>query len=400
MQLTELLAQSDRHSERTDLNFTRYLFAQLPWQDRLIGIKGARGVGKTTLLLQKLKSLKESSPRAVYLPLDDLHFSRFSIFDTVSEIIKLGGKYIFMDEVHKYAGWAREIKLIYDRHTDVQVVFTGSSVIDISKEEAELGRRVALYDLHGLSYREYLNLAYGEELEAISLDSILSRNGQSFRQLYPPAFKPLKHFLEYLQFGYYPFFKEYHETFHLRLRQMVRFIVEHDMSEIKEFDIRNAKKMLQLITIIAAQVPFKPNFSKLADKSGLHRNSLANYMQYLERAKIVNLLDPQNYSTAALQKPEKVYFENTNLMYALAELKPEIGAIRETFAYNQLAQGHIVRHNKIGDFIIDGKWVFEVGGTSKTRDQLSGKENEFLIIDNLEYPLLDKIPLWAIGFLY
>jgi len=341
-----------------------------------------------------------SSPHGVYLPLDDLHFSRYTLFDTASEIIKLGGKNIFMDEVHKYPGWAREIKLIYDRYPDVHVVFTGSSVIDISKEEAELGRRAALYDLHGLSYREYLNLAYRQNLEAVSLESILSESGPNFRSLFPSDFMPLKYFTEYLEFGYYPFFTEYRETFHLRLRQMTRFIVEHDLSEIKEFDLRNAKKMLQLIAIIAAQVPFKPNYSKLAEKTGLHRNSLASYMQYLDRAKIINLLYPRSFSTAALQKPEKIYFENTNLMYALAEPKPEIGAVREAFAYNQLSQSHSVRHSKIGDFMIDGKWIFEVGGESKTRKQLSGGENEFLIVDNLEFPVMHKIPLWILGFLY
>ncbi len=400
MQLTEIFEQSDSHIEQTDLGFIRYLFAELPWQDRLIGIKGARGVGKTTLLLQKLKSLNELAPHSVYMSLDDLNFSRYTVFDTVGEIIKLGGKNIFLDEVHKYPGWAREIKLIYDRHPDVQVVFTGSSVIDISKEEAELGRRAALYDLHGLSYREYFNLAHGQQLESVSLESILLKSGHDFRQLFPPDFTPLKYFTEYLQHGYYPFFNEYRETYHLRLRQMVRFIVEHDMSEIKEFDLRNAKKMLQLITIISAQVPFKPNYSKLADKSGLHRNSLASYMQYLERAQILNLLDPQNYSIAALQKPEKIYFENTNLMYALAELTPEIGSVKETFAFNQLTQAHNVRHSNIGDFIIDGKWIFEVGGASKTRKQLTGDKNEFLIVDNLEFPVTNRIPLWTLGFLY
>jgi len=400
MNLTELFAQSDRQIEQTDLGFKRYLFAKLPWQDRLIGIKGARGVGKTTLLLQKLKSLKVSSPQVVYLQLDDLHFSSYTLFDTASEIIKLGGRKFFLDEVHKYPGWAREVKLIYDRHPGVHVVFTGSSVIDISKEEAELGRRAALYDMPGLSYREYLNLAYGQGLETVSLETILSESGGNFRSLFPSDFAPLKYFGEYLEFGYYPFFAEYRETFHLRLRQMVRFIVEHDMSEIKEFDLRNAKKMLQLIAIIAAQVPFKPNYSKLAEKTGLHRNSLASYMQYLERAQIVNLLYPKAFSTAALQKPEKIYFNNTNLMYALAESKPETGALRETFTYNQVAIGHSIRQGKIGDFLINDKWVFEVGGISKSRKQLTGRENEFLVIDNLEYPVTNRIPLWTLGFLY
>ena len=400
MQIYSLYAHSDRRLAAVNTQFRRYLFKEIVWTDRLVGIKGARGTGKTTLILQRLKDLGLSSEKAVYMTLDDLHFSAHTLTETIDTLYKLGARYIVLDEVHKYPGWAREVKVIYDSYPSLNLVFTGSSVTDIAKEEAELGRRAALYDLQGLSYREFLELKHGIQVSPIQLSDILEMDSRSLRERLPPDFRPLQYFAEYLESGYYPFFVEAAETYHRRLSQMTRFVVEYDMAEMPEFDIRNAKKLLQLITIIAAQVPFKPNYAHLSEQTGIHRNSLTNYMHYLERARIANLLYPKKYSTASLKKPEKVFLENTNLMFALAPFLPQTGALRETFAYNQLFHSHTVSAPTKGDLEVDGKWIIEIGGPGKGRRQIQSEAQGIVIADGIEYPEPGKVPLWMLGVMY
>lgn len=394
-----LLEQSEYLLSNTTLDFKRFLFDEIKWSNRLIGIKGARGTGKTTLLLQWLKQQDLPSAKAAYFSLDDLYFTNNSLKETVAQFYKQGGKIVVLDEVHKYKNWSTEIKNIYDVYKGIKIIFTGSSIIDISKQQADLSRRAVVYELPGLSYREFLSLKYNIQLPVFSLDKIL-KDTSAIKRLFPEYFRPLEHFKEFLQIGYYPFMMEDHETVHLKINQLIRTIVEYDMAELKDFDIRNAKKILQLMYVIAQQVPFKPNLVILAEKTAIHRNSLTNYLHYLEQAKLIILLQPTGKSTATLQKPEKIYLNNTNLLFALAEQKVDTGNLRETFFLSQVNQRLTVSVPSRGDFFIDNKFTFEVGGKDKSKKQIEGVKNAWVVKDDLEFPVGNNLPLWLFGFLY
>jgi len=394
-----LLEQSERLIAFTKLDFKRYLFDFIHWDSRLIGVKGARGTGKTTLLLQWIKEQNLATEKAAYFSLDDLYFTEHSLKDTVAQFYKNGGSILALDEVHKYKNWSLEIKNVYDFFPDLKIIFTGSSIIDISKQEGDLSRRALMYELPGLSYREYLSMLGIIGLPVIGLNDLLFNSAEVKKKI-PNGFRPLEHFRAYLDYGYYPFGLEDHSSVHQRVNQLIRTIVEVDMAELKDFDIRNAKKLLQLIYIIAQQVPFKPNISSLASKIGLHRNSLTNYLYYLEQAKIISLLFPAGNSTAVLQKPEKIFLNNTTLLSALAEQQSNIGSVRETFFLSQLIPLHKVQLPKQGDFFVDGQYTFEVGGKGKGQKQLGCLENAWVVKDDIEFPMMKTIPLWMFGLLY
>lgn len=394
-----LLEQSERLVRATSLEFKRYLFHSIQWNNRLIGVKGARGTGKTTLLLQWIKEQNLSANKAAYFSLDDLYFTFHSLKSTVTDFYKNGGEIIVLDEVHKYQNWAQEIKNIYDFFPDLKIIFTGSSIIDISKQEGDLSRRALMYELQGLSYREYLSMQKIVDLPTMDLEDVLQK-GHEMMQKLPKGFRPLEHFRQYLKLGYYPFGLEDVSTVHQRINQLIRTIVEVDMAEMKDFDIRNAKKLLQLVYVISQQVPFKPNISKLAEKTGIHRNTLNHYLHYLEQAKIISLLFPVGQSIAVLQKPEKIFLNNTTLLFALSEMEVAIGTVRETFFLSQLSPTQKVQMPKQGDFLVNGKYLFEVGGKSKGQKQLAEKDNAWVVKDDIEFPTLKTIPLWMFGLLY
>lgn len=397
--MNTLLEQSEYLLSNTSLDFKRFLYDEIKWNNRLIGIKGARGTGKTTLGLQWLKEQDLPASKAAYFSLDDLYFTNHSLKETVAQFHKQGGKLLVLDEVHKYKNWSTEIKNIYDIYSGIKIVFTGSSIIDISKQEGDLSRRAIIYELPGLSYREFLLLKYKIKLPVFSLEKIIHED-TTLRKLFPNPFRPLEHFNEYLQTGYYPFMMEDNETVHQKINQLIRTIVEYDMAELKDFDIRNAKKVLQLIYVIAQQVPFKPNLVTLSGKTDIHRNSLNNYLHYLEQAKLISTLQPAGKSTAILQKPEKIYLNNTNLLFALAEQQVDTGNLRETFFLSQLNVLNKISMPKKGDFFINNKYTFEVGGKDKSSKQVTGIKNAWVVKDNLEYPIGNELPLWIFGLLY
>lgn len=397
--MNTLLEQSERLIDSINLDFKRYLFDFIQWDSRLIGIKGARGTGKTTLLLQWIKEQNLATEKAAYFSLDDLYFTEHSLKDTVAQFYKNGGIILALDEVHKYKNWSLEIKNVYDFFPDLKIIFTGSSIIDISKQEGDLSRRALMYELPGLSYREYLSMLGIINLPILSLDDLLF-NSTEIKKKIPNSFRPLEHFSAYLNYGYYPFGLVDYSSAYQRINQLIRTIVEVDMAELKDFDIRNAKKLLQLVYVIAQQVPFKPNISSLAAKIGIHRNSLNNYLHYLDQAKIISLLYPAGNSTAVLQKPEKIFLNNTTLLAALAEQQSNIGTVRETFFLSQLLPLHKVHLPKQGDFFVNGKYTFEVGGKGKGQKQVSALENAWVVKDDIEFPMLKTIPLWMFGLLY
>lgn len=396
--MESLLEKSATLVKRVSTEKKRYLYYEINWNNRLIGIKGARGTGKTTLLLQKLKALQLSPTQGTYWSLDDFYFTTHSLVETAEEFFKKGGEFLFLDEVHKYENWSIHIKNLYDFYPDLKIVFTGSSIIDISREEGDLSRRMLMYTLLGLSYREYLAFNDLHDFEPISLEEILSVD-RKWTKMFPSEFKPLAHFQDYLQYGYYPFSMEDKQGYSTRLQQLVRLIVEYDMAELKGFDIRNAKKILQLLNVVAANVPFQPNITNIATKSDIHRNSVVTYLHFLEQAQLIRLLYASGISLATLQKPKKVYLDNPNLAFAFSTADPNKGNLRETYFISQVAVWHKVSYPKQGDFLVDDMHTFEVGGKDKTNKQIYGIKNAFVVSDDVEYPIT-KLPLWLFGFLY
>lgn len=397
--MEELVEVSQSLINNVPLTFKRYLFNFINWKDRLIGIKGARGTGKTTMLLQWLNLFPVPLDQKLYLSLDELYFTTHSLKDIAKRFYQEGGKVLVLDEVHKYPTWSQEIKNLYDRYPDLKMVFTGSSIIDISKQEGDLSRRVLWYELKGMSYREYLTFTQRIDFPTLKLGELLSP-GFDLRALFPGDFKPLAHFQEYLQMGYYPFAGTDKLNYYSRLRQLVRTIVEYDMAELKGFDIRHAKKILQLLYVVAQQVPFKPNIQNLASKTSIHRNSINNYLFFLSEARLLYLLKKRGASVALLQKPEKIFLENTNLLFALSDTMPNAGTVREVFFSNQLQVHHRITYSDQTDFEVDNLWSFEVGGKNKGNKQIVTIPEAYTVKDNLEYTAGRSYPLWVFGFLY
>jgi len=377
--------------DRTEIVFVRYLHEEIEWSSKLIAVVGARGVGKTTLLLQRIK-LYHNVNDTLYVNADDLYFTENTLFDLASIFYKNGGKHLFIDEVHKYENWSKEIKMIYDYYQDLQVVFTGSSILDIYRGSDDLSRRALTYKLEGMSFREYLNMSQGLQLPVYSLEDILS-NKIVLKEIEHPI--PL--FKQYLEAGYYPFFKE--KAYSERLRNVINITLEVDIPVYAKINIATSKKIKQLLYVISQSVPFKPNFSKIAEIVGVHRNQVVDFLFYLEKAGIVTQLRTETKGIRMLGKVEKVYLNNPNLIYAIAEGSPEIGNMRETFFLNQLLVKNKVITSGFADFKI-GEYTFEVGGRNKKQKQIEGIDNAFIVKDDIEYGYLNTIPLWAFGFNY
>ena len=375
----------------TDVTYIRYLHNRIDWSARMIGIVGARGVGKTTLLLQHIK-LHLSPENTLFVNADDLYFAEHRLFDLASDFYKSGGKHLFIDEVHKYTDWAKELKMIYDYYPDLQVVFTGSSILDIYKGNADLSRRALSYYLPGLSFREYLALAKGIRLPAFTLEEIVAH-----RVEFPASERPLALFRDYLSQGYYPFFRE--PGYDIRLRNVVNLTVESDITSYAHLNAASTKKIKQLLYIIAQSVPFKPNFSKIAQMIDLHRNQVVDFLFYLEKAGVIAQLRNDTGGIRQLGKVEKVYLDNTNLAFALSADKPDTGNLRETFFLSQMKVNHEVIASDKADFRVD-KYTFEVSGRGKGQKQIENVPDSYVIKDDIEYGHGNIIPLWQFGFNY
>lgn len=375
----------------TDTTYVRYLHGQIDWSARMLGIVGARGVGKTTMLLQHIK-LNHSMDDTLFVNADDIYFAEHRLFDLASDFYKNGGKHLFIDEVHKYSDWSKELKMIYDYYPDFQVIFTGSSILDIYKGNADLSRRVLSYFLPGLSFREYLILAKDIHLPVFSIEEIIQNKIE-----FPGTGRPLPLFREYLQKGYYPFFKD--PGYDQRLRNVVNLTIENDIPLYANMNIASTKKIRQLLYLIAQSVPFKPNFTKIGQIIDVHRNMVTDFLFYLEKAGIIAQLRTSTSGIRQLGKVEKTYLDNPNLAYALADNKPEIGNIRETFFLSQMKVNNPVTSSENSDFEI-GKYTFEIGGRNKQQKQIQNIENAYVAKDDIEYGHKNVIPLWHFGFNY
>ena len=394
-----LIEKSYQKVREVDTRFIRSIMDKIDWNDRLIGIRGARGVGKTTLLLQRIKKFLENTSEALYVSLDNLWFTEHSLLNLVDFFVKRGGKFLFLDEVHKYPKWAQTIKNIYDDFPTLKVVFTGSSLLEILNARADLSRRAIVYDLQGLSFREFLNITQETNFRSVSLSDVLKNHKEISDEILSKV-KPLQFFSDYLQHGYYPFFTEGIARFSYRLEEVVNMILEVELPLLRKVDPAYVLKIKQLLQIVSESFPFIPNIDNLSRRIEIHRNTLLSYLYYLQETRLTNHLHKDVSGVNRLQKPEKIYLENTNLAYTLAENNTDIGNMRETFFLNQLSYSHTVEYPNSGDFWVDKKFLFEIGGKSKSGKQIKGASNAYIAADNIEYGFDNKIPLWLFGMLY
>jgi len=364
----------------------------------MIGIKGPRGAGKTTMMLQHLKFDLRMSSEALYITADHNWFYNHTLFDVANDWHKQGGKILFIDEVHKYPKWSVELKNIYDGFPEMLVVFSASSALDIYRGEADLSRRVITYLLPGLSFREFLVFTKGIVFEAINIDDI-KKNHQILSRMITEDFHPLPAFRKYLEIGYLPIIVEGEDTYLMKLQQVINTIVDIDLSYIASYNSGTAVKVKKLLGVIAESVPFKPNIAALARKLDLSRDSVYQYIYQLKDAKLLNTISSEGKGVSTLQKPDKIFLENSNLAFALKE-KPDIGNVRETFVLNQLLNaGMNVSLPDKGDFLAEGLTI-EVGGKGKTGKQVRHLENYLIAADNIEVSGGNKLPVWLLGFLY
>lgn len=379
--------------------FTRFLIDEISSGERMIGISGARGAGKTTLLLQYMKLRLPLDSFALYVSLDDIYFAEHPLIYFAEEFYKKGGQFLFLDEVHKYPDWSRELKNIYDNLPELKVVFTSSSALDIYKGAYDLSRRALVYKLPGLSLREFIELKYQISFPVFTLEQILNESKNIIPEILEKI-RPLKYFEEYLKYGYYPFSIESEKNYYERLTSILNLVLENDLRTIFNIDYSAIMKIKKMLAVLSRIVPYKPNIEKLAEQSDTTRDSLLKYLFYLEKAEVVKWLSKDTFGINYLNKPDKLYLNNTNLMLALSNDKPDKGNIRETFLLNQLSVKHTVSYPEKGDFLVNNKYLIEVGGPSKKTKQIAGLEMAYIAADDIEFPDGKKIPLWLFGFLY
>lgn len=377
----------------TDLKFKRYLYKDIP-DARLVGITGPRGVGKSTLLLQKIK---ESNKKCLYVDADNLYFATHSLVSLADDFVKDGGEFLAIDEIHKYEGWSRELKQIYDTNHDLHVIFTGSSVLDIKKGSADLSRRALMFHMQGLSFREYLELFHDRKVRTYSLEEILNHEVEMLSKESALPEHPLPYFREYLSKGYFPFSNE--PLFELRLNQIISQTVESDIPLYANLTSATARKLKQLMGVLSRLAPYKPSIEKLSQEIGVSKNTLPDYLTMLEKAGMISLLRDDTSGLRVLGKIEKLYIDNSNFMYAMAGVKTDIGNVRETFFQNQMRVEYDVSVSRISDFKI-GDYTFEVGGKDKSQKQIESIPNGIVVKDDIEFGNDNIIPLWHFGLTY
>ncbi|WP_313267584.1 AAA family ATPase [Sphingobacterium sp.] len=398
--MEELVQQFQRRIRFVDMDFVRNIMYDINWSARLIGIKGARGIGKTTLLLQYIKlNLFDRLDEVLYVSLDAVWFNNKSLLDLVYEFDQKGGKYLFLDEVHKYEGWAQVLKNIYDDYPEMKIIFTGSSLLEILNARADLSRRAVVYKMQGFSFREFLSLETKTTFPVFSLDQILKEHSKVVNNINAMV-KPFQYFEKYLNHGYYPYYREQLDLYEMRVMEVINMILEIELPLLRNVDIAYVTKIKQLLVIIAESVPFVPNISKLSEKIGISRTTLLSYLYYLDEISLTHNLYKVGEGISQLQKPSKIFLDNTNLSFLFAHENVNQGNLRETFFVNQLAFQHQVNYAEQGDFIVDEKYTFEVGGRDKSNKQIQGINNAYIAADDIEFGHQNKIPLWLFGFLY
>jgi predicted AAA+ superfamily ATPase len=396
--MEELQFEFQQKIANVSLQFQRYLIQDIDLNNRLIAIKGARGSGKTTLLLQ-LAKLHLDIKKTLYVSLDHIYFFEHKLYNLAKEFVNFGGSHLLLEEVHKYPNWYRELKLIYDNFPNLSVIFTSSSMLEIYKSESDLSRRAISYDLKELSFREFIALETGIELEKYSFQELLENHNSIANQLLSQI-KPLPLFAKYLKIGAYPYFKENEDNYNQKLANTINLIIEVDINAVEDLNYETLVKLKKLLISIASSAPFTPNVTKLSEIVGVSRNTLIQAIKILNRASLVNELYKDASGIGVLTKPEKLFLNNTNLMYVLAKENTNIGNVRETFFLNQFIGIHEINLSEKADFIIDKKFTFEIGGKNKTKKQIATISDVFVAKDGIEIGFSNQIPVWLFGFMY
>lgn len=387
-----------RKIAKVDLRFKRYLYSQINWKARIISIKGARGTGKTTMLLQHILENYEDIDQTLYASLDNLWFATHSLMELVDWADRHGISRLYLDEVHRYELWSQSLKNIYDDYPDMSIVYTSSSLLVLDNATVDMSRRQTPYTLYGLSFREYLELEGIFKTEAISLDDVLMHHVKKAMNIVG-RIKVAPLFEAYLAHGYYPFYRESLEDFPSRLRETVTVVIDSDLPAVENVTYETLQKTKKLLMIISEHVPFEPTMSELWRQLSTDNESGLKMLYALDKAQVLALLTAKTNNYKSLSKPDKIFLSNPNLMHVLCP-KVDKGNERETFFISQLRVLHDVRYPKQGDFLIDKKFLFEVGGKNKTFEQIADVPNSYLAVDDTEVGSGCRIPLWMFGFLY
>lgn len=382
------------------MDIVRDFSSQIDWEKQLVAIRGSRGVGKTTLMRQHIKrTYGDNAGEALYCVMDSIYFSTHSLLDLAERFRMMGGKHLFLDEVHKYPTWSKEIKEIIDLWPDLKITFTGSSLIQILNADADLSRRVLSYNMSGLSFREFLRFYKGVALPIHTLNEILE-NADAICDEIGKACRPQQMFEEYLRVGYYPFYDGNRDEYYSRIENVAKYIITQEMTQFCGIEPAYTRKLQAMLMYLASNTPYVVNIAKLAAYLEINKTTVLHYLSSMKRAELLNLLYSDNKSVTKMQKPDKIYLHNTNILCALSP-QPNIGTLRECFVVNQLTNSHTVEYGKTqGDFKIDGKITFEVGGPDKTFRQIADLPDSYVLADSLEFPVGKKLPLWIVGFLY
>ena len=378
----------------------RELERKINWNARLISVRGSRGTGKTTLFLQHIKkTFSNNLNKVLYVNLDNVYFSNNTLVELAEKFASRGGTHLFIDEVHKYENWSKEIKNLYDDFPELHIAFTGSSLLEILNGRADLSRRTLVYELTGLSFREYLSLIKAHDFPIFTLEEILKNNEQISAEI-ASKIKPFEFFDDYLSFGYYPYFLEGKDDYFNRLNETLNMILEVELPMLRGLEIAYIPRIKKLLAVIGESAPFIPNITQLAAKIGISRQTLLIYLKYLEDAKLINQLYKKSRGLSVLEKPERILMENTNLIELFNGENANTGSRRETFVLNQLLHSHKVDFSEESDFFVDSKYTFEVGGKNKKRKQIQEIPDSYIIADDIEFGTDRRIPIWLLGFMY
>ena len=396
-----LFEKHDRIIEITPMEIIRQWAKSINWDARLLSIRGPKGVGKSTMMRQYIKQHYEYMDRQVlYVSCDDSYFSNHTILDLVKQFYLRGGKHLFLDEIHKYDNWSQEIKEAYDFYPTMQLVISGSSLLSMTKGDADLSRRCIDHDIQGLSFREFLHFYKGIEMPVYPLEEVLTNPAPLIKQMNSLG-RPVALFHEYMKTGYYPYYKDNAIDYYQAIEQVVNQTIDNEMTKICKVEPSNTRKIKALLTMLCASEPFEVDITKMSVQSGLKRETILNYLGYMEKAKLVQLLYCDMVNVKRLQKPDKIYIDNPNMLHAWATTPVHIGTVRETIVANQLAAKHNVEYGKKqGDFVVDQKYTIEVGGEDKDFRQIKDVPNSYVLADNLETAIGNKLPIWVVGFLY
>lgn len=393
-----IFAISNRLVNETSMDILRSAHEEIRWNNRLISITGARGTGKTTLMLQHIRKANRDNIKSLYASLDNIWFSKNSLTEMADYFYSYGGTHLYLDEVHRYPNWAIEIKNIYDSYPGLHIVFTGSSLLEIYKSNADLSRRAVNYTIRELSFREFLLFEKRTAFPSTTLNDILKHHAEISGEITSKE-KILPLFNEYLKAGCYPFYKEDIETYYLKIQNTITVILENDLPAIEKVEYATIGKIKKLLMILAGMVPYSPNISSLSHDIETNRANTIRYLDWLNKAQLLTLLTDKSRSMGAMNKPGKIYLNNPNLLYAL-NTSPNIGSIRETFFAHQAGTIAKINSSKTGDFLLNEKYIVEVGGKGEKYDQIKGIESSFVVADGIETGFGNKIPLWLFGFLY